>query len=102
MFGAAFRFQPDKLEECNGYTWVAYLKALKYGETVNARYLADNGAAIVLENGELPSMLPLVGQLLHDEARLRSMGDAARGLARPDAASRIARLLLELAEGAKE
>jgi UDP-N-acetylglucosamine:LPS N-acetylglucosamine transferase len=45
-------------------------------------------------------MLPLVGELLHDEARLRSMRDAARRLARPDAARRIARLLLDLAENA--
>ena len=36
----AFGDQPDKLEECNGYTWVAYLKALKYGEFVNAPTLA--------------------------------------------------------------
>lgn len=39
-FLVAFRFDPDKLEECNGYTWIAYLKALKYGERVNAALLA--------------------------------------------------------------
>ncbi len=71
-------------------------------QRVNARYLAESGAAVVLEDDELQSMLPLVGQLLHDKARLRSMGDAARGLARPDAASSIARLLLDMARGAKK
>ncbi len=70
-------------------------------QRVNARYLADNSAAVILEDRDLGSMLPLVGQLLHDMARLRSMSDAARRLARPDAADRIAHLLLELAEGAK-
>ncbi len=68
-------------------------------QRVNARYLANHGAAVVLEERELTSMLPLVGQLLHDEARLRSMSESARGLARPDAAARIARLLLELSQG---
>jgi UDP-N-acetylglucosamine--N-acetylmuramyl-(pentapeptide) pyrophosphoryl-undecaprenol N-acetylglucosamine transferase len=71
-------------------------------QRVNARYLADNGAAVILEDRDLGSMLPLVGQLLHDVARLRSMSDAARRLARPDAADRIARLLLDLARGGKE
>ena len=68
-------------------------------QRLNARYLAENGAAVILDDRELGSMLPLLGELLHDEAHLRSMRDAARRLARPDAAARIARILLELAEG---
>lgn len=66
-------------------------------QRVNARYLEKNGAAIVLEDDELDEILPRVGGLLHDETRLRSMLDAARRLARPDAAGRIARILIELA-----
>lgn len=65
-------------------------------QRLNARYMAQKGAAVVLEDGELNAMLPLVGELLHDDSRLRSMREAARGLARPDAASRIARILLDL------
>lgn len=66
-------------------------------QRINARHLAQNGAAVVLDDDDLDKMLPLVGQLLHDEERLRSMRAAARRLARPDAAKRIATVLLELA-----
>ena len=69
-------------------------------QKLNARYLQKNGAAVILDDADLSGMLPLVGELLHDEARLRSMRDAARRLARPDAARRIARILLDLADGA--
>ena len=67
-------------------------------QKLNARYLQKNGAAVVLEDSDLDGMLPLVGELLHDETRLRSMREAARRLGRPDAARRIARILLDLAE----
>jgi len=69
-------------------------------QRINARYLERNGAALVLDNEDLDKLLPLVGELLHDEPRLRGMRQAARRLARPEAADRIAGLLLELA-GAK-
>jgi UDP-N-acetylglucosamine--N-acetylmuramyl-(pentapeptide) pyrophosphoryl-undecaprenol N-acetylglucosamine transferase len=65
----------------------------------NARYLAKNGAAVILEDEDLHRMLPVVGGLLHDQAKLRAMQDAARRLARPDAAGRIARILIETAGG---
>lgn len=68
-------------------------------QRLNARYLAENGAAVILEDRDLASALPLVGSLLHDEQRLRQMSEASRRLARPDAAARIARALLELAQG---
>jgi len=63
----------------------------------NARFLADAGAAIVVEDNKLNGLLPLVGELLADEARRTTMAEAARRLARPDAATNIARLLLEVA-----
>ncbi len=69
-------------------------------QRLNAKYLASNGAAVILDDDKLHSMLPLVGELLHNEARLRAMSEAARRLARPDAAGRIARILIELANGA--
>jgi UDP-N-acetylglucosamine--N-acetylmuramyl-(pentapeptide) pyrophosphoryl-undecaprenol N-acetylglucosamine transferase len=66
-------------------------------QRLNARYLADNGAAVILDDRDLGSMLALVGGLLHDSARLDDMGQAARRLARPDAARDVARLVLEMA-----
>ena len=69
-------------------------------QKLNARFLQKNGAAVILDDSDLDGMLPLVGELLHDESRLRTMRDAARHLARPDAARRIARILLDLAETA--
>ena len=70
-------------------------------QRLNARYLADNGAAVILEDRALGSFMPLMGELLHDEARLQAMREAARRLARPDAAARIAGMLIDLArEGA--
>ncbi len=65
----------------------------------NARYLAKAGAAVVLANDDLDKLLPLVGQLLNDDAKLRAMREASRRLARPNAAARIAQVLFELARG---
>jgi UDP-N-acetylglucosamine--N-acetylmuramyl-(pentapeptide) pyrophosphoryl-undecaprenol N-acetylglucosamine transferase len=67
-------------------------------QKLNAKYLERNGAAIILDDEDLEEFLPLVGQLLHDEPRLRAMRDASRRLARPNAAARIARILLDLAK----
>jgi UDP-N-acetylglucosamine--N-acetylmuramyl-(pentapeptide) pyrophosphoryl-undecaprenol N-acetylglucosamine transferase len=64
----------------------------------NARYLERAGAAAVLEDSALAELLPMVGQLLHDDARLRSMREASRRLARPNAAARIAKILFDLAK----
>ncbi len=64
----------------------------------NARRLKKAGAARVLENSDLPDMLPLIGSLLSDDEQLTAMRVACRSLARPEAARDIAGLLLELAE----
>jgi UDP-N-acetylglucosamine--N-acetylmuramyl-(pentapeptide) pyrophosphoryl-undecaprenol N-acetylglucosamine transferase len=63
----------------------------------NAHYLADAGAALVVEDNKLNGFLPLVGELLADEQRRAAMAEAARRLARPNAARDIARILLEVA-----
>jgi UDP-N-acetylglucosamine--N-acetylmuramyl-(pentapeptide) pyrophosphoryl-undecaprenol N-acetylglucosamine transferase len=65
-------------------------------QRLNARHLADNNAAVILDDGDLGSMLPLVGGLLHDSAQLDAMSQASRRLARPEAARNIARLILDL------
>jgi UDP-N-acetylglucosamine--N-acetylmuramyl-(pentapeptide) pyrophosphoryl-undecaprenol N-acetylglucosamine transferase len=66
----------------------------------NARTLADAGAALILAQDEAtPERLRSdLGRLLGDPGRLRSMGERAAGLARRDAASRLADELLTLAD----
>lgn len=67
----------------------------------NARYLAEHGAALVVENGEIGSgaLGRIVVELLSDEERLARMGQRARRLARPDATERIVAELRQLAHG---
>ena len=67
-------------------------------QRTNARYLEKHGAAAILEEESLSDVLPVVGSLLHDERRLREMRDAALRLARPNAAARIANVIMELAK----
>ena len=70
-------------------------------QTTNARWMADGGAAVVIPDGELsPQRLSAaIAELLSDEDRLRAMSVAARRLAKPDAAERIAGEVLEAAGG---
>ena len=63
----------------------------------NAQYLADAGAALIVEDNKLNGFLPLVGELLADERRRAAMAEATRRLARPNAARAIARILIEVA-----
>lgn len=66
-------------------------------QTANAAYLADQGAAVVLPEKRLAEAVSLLGRLLGDEQRLRAMSQAMRSLAQPDAADRIASMLMEIA-----
>jgi len=65
----------------------------------NANYLAQAGAAVLLENDRLRAgeLLPTVKALLDDPDRRAAMARAARRLARPDATGRLASLLTALA-----
>jgi UDP-N-acetylglucosamine--N-acetylmuramyl-(pentapeptide) pyrophosphoryl-undecaprenol N-acetylglucosamine transferase len=71
---------------------VPYPYAVDDHQTGNARYLADGGAACLLPQGQLtaPALGALLAGLLAAPARLLAMAQAARSLARLDAASRIA------------
>lgn len=58
----------------------------------NAEALAEGGAAVVLEQAAMTpaALAETIASLLHDDTRRAAMAAAARTLARPDAAERIA------------
>ncbi len=64
----------------------------------NARWLAEGGAAVTLDESELASLGEILAGLLTDAARREAMRTAAANLARPDAASAIAAVLKEVAK----
>jgi UDP-N-acetylglucosamine--N-acetylmuramyl-(pentapeptide) pyrophosphoryl-undecaprenol N-acetylglucosamine transferase len=75
---------------------VPYPHAWRY-QRVNAEWLVGRGAAVQVDDVRLPEeLLPTVHQLLSDRAALKSMSSRMRGLARPDAAARLADTLLGL------
>jgi UDP-N-acetylglucosamine--N-acetylmuramyl-(pentapeptide) pyrophosphoryl-undecaprenol N-acetylglucosamine transferase len=68
-------------------------------QTRNAQRSVEAGGAVILAQAQCdaPHLLGAVRPLLTDPARLRTMGDAARTLARPNAANDLADALLDLA-----
>lgn len=78
---------------------VPYPHAWRY-QKQNADHLAGRGAALRLDDHELPARLvPTVLELLGAPARRAAMGEAARALARPGAARAIAEAIVALASG---
>ncbi len=76
---------------------VPYPYAWRY-QKVNADYLVNQGAALLLEDAALGTQLfPLVQGLINDPDRLAAMRKAMSGLARPGAAAQLADLVRELA-----
>jgi UDP-N-acetylglucosamine--N-acetylmuramyl-(pentapeptide) pyrophosphoryl-undecaprenol N-acetylglucosamine transferase len=76
---------------------VPYPYAWKY-QKVNADYLVNRGAALLLEDRSLKTnLLPLLTELMNGPERLAAMSAAMRALSNPDAALAIADLLLEMA-----
>ncbi len=74
---------------------VPYPHAWRY-QKVNADYLASRGAAMRLDDESLTDRLvPLITQLLRDVSLRRRMAANAAALRRPDAAARIAALLVD-------
>ncbi len=71
--------------------------ALDDDQGQNARLLAEAGAALVLREGELDRLGPMLEGLLNEPARLTAMAAAAAARARPDAAERLADLVERLA-----
>jgi UDP-N-acetylglucosamine--N-acetylmuramyl-(pentapeptide) pyrophosphoryl-undecaprenol N-acetylglucosamine transferase len=66
-------------------------------QTANARAWVDAGAALLLPESEASAerLATVLGELLLDHARLLAMAQAARTLAKPDSAARIADVCLE-------
>ncbi len=78
---------------------VPYPYAWRY-QKVNADYLVDRQAAVLLEDKFLTShLLATIEELMGDSARLSHMARAMAALANPKAAENIAALLMEMAEG---
>jgi len=80
---------------------VPYPFAAHDHQRVNAANLADRGAAVVIEDGELTGerLAQEIAHLLSDRTTLSRMSANARLFARPDAAARLARSLVAWAEG---
>ena len=78
---------------------VPYPYASADHQTSNARWMADNGAAIVIADAELTAarLAHTVGELLADPSGLAAMASASASLARPQAASDVAHELLAAA-----
>ena len=69
-------------------------------QQANAAWLADQGAAVMVRDAELDGERLLAeARALRDDERRREIGEAARALARPDAARRLAEELLAMGEG---
>jgi UDP-N-acetylglucosamine--N-acetylmuramyl-(pentapeptide) pyrophosphoryl-undecaprenol N-acetylglucosamine transferase len=67
-------------------------------QRANAAFLADQGAAILVDDGDLTAdRLAALGADLRDDARRARMAAAARALGQPDAAARLAAELLRMA-----
>ena len=74
-----------------------YPYAWRYQKT-NADYLVERGAAVVLADSNLDEeFYSVVTSLLSDPPRLATMGQAARSLATPNAAGKIAAILVSMA-----
>ncbi len=106
-FGAALAASDVAISRAGGTVWelaaagtpailVPYPHATSDHQTLNARYFADGGGAIVVDQRELGRVPALVDELLGDPARLARMSDAMRALAKPDSADVVADELLAL------
>jgi UDP-N-acetylglucosamine--N-acetylmuramyl-(pentapeptide) pyrophosphoryl-undecaprenol N-acetylglucosamine transferase len=77
---------------------VPFPHAVDDHQTANARFLAEQGAAILIQQRDLTpeKLAALIGSL--DRAKLLEMARKARALGKPDAAQLVARRCMQLAE----
>jgi UDP-N-acetylglucosamine--N-acetylmuramyl-(pentapeptide) pyrophosphoryl-undecaprenol N-acetylglucosamine transferase len=76
---------------------IPYPHASADHQTTNARWMAERGAAVILRDDELGRLRPEVDALVNDPERRSRMAEAAKALARPDAAKDIAAEVLSAA-----
>jgi UDP-N-acetylglucosamine--N-acetylmuramyl-(pentapeptide) pyrophosphoryl-undecaprenol N-acetylglucosamine transferase len=83
---------------------VPFAAAADDHQRTNARALQDAGAARMIEEKDLTgeSLAREVGALVDEPSRIAAMAAAARGLGRPDAAARVADLVLDAPAGEVE
>jgi UDP-N-acetylglucosamine--N-acetylmuramyl-(pentapeptide) pyrophosphoryl-undecaprenol N-acetylglucosamine transferase len=80
---------------------VPYPHAWRY-QRINAEYLANKGAAVMLEDDQLnDNLVSLVTGLFNDPNRLKSMSAAMSSLAQPNAGQHLADQVRELAGEAR-
>jgi UDP-N-acetylglucosamine--N-acetylmuramyl-(pentapeptide) pyrophosphoryl-undecaprenol N-acetylglucosamine transferase len=79
-----------------GSVLVPFPQAVDDHQTRNAEYLVERGAALLLPQGDAlaEELRVILAALAADPARRRAMAEAARALARPDAAERVADAVL--------
>ena len=108
-FGAALAAADLAVSRAGGTVWelaaagtpsilVPYPAATGDHQTLNARWFADRGGAVVVADADLDAQVPsLVDELLAAPDRLAAMRAAMLAAARPDAAAVIADELIALA-----
>jgi UDP-N-acetylglucosamine--N-acetylmuramyl-(pentapeptide) pyrophosphoryl-undecaprenol N-acetylglucosamine transferase len=91
------------LGECPAFGLPAILVPYPYAwryQKVNGDYLAERGAAVRLDNERLAEgLVPTVKGLMEDKSRLAAMAAAAKQLDQPEAADRLAQLVLNIGRG---
>jgi UDP-N-acetylglucosamine--N-acetylmuramyl-(pentapeptide) pyrophosphoryl-undecaprenol N-acetylglucosamine transferase len=108
-FGAAIAAADVVVSRGGGTVWeiaaagkpvvlVPYPHATADHQRKNAEHFERAGGASIVSDDDARERVPrLVEELLADPSRLAAMGEAMRGVAKPDAAERIADELVELA-----
>lgn len=74
---------------------IPYPYATADHQTFNARPLVDAGAARLIRDQDLDgtSLATALSEVIHDTAKMRTMGDAARRLGRPEAVRDLVKLI---------
>src|SRR4051812_33021446 len=93
-FGAALGAADLVVSRAGGSVWevaaaakpavlVPYPHATSDHQRANAQYFVDAGGAAIVDDSDVARVPALVEELLGDETRLRAMGEAMRGAAKP-------------------
>jgi len=79
---------------------VPFAAAMGDHQTANAQPLAASGAAVIITEAELtPSVLAAhIGEILQDETKAKAMAAAALALGQPEAATKLADLVEQIAK----